>query len=76
MTWRMAAEITREKINKGIERAQRAKLTDVDKAKAVMEKYKAQASAVPTDKTRRGWAGAESVHLGARALAGERLWAA
>ena len=74
MTWRMAAEITREKINKGIERAQRANLTDVDKAKAVMEKYKAQASAVPTDKNRRLWAWAESVHLGAMALACERIW--
>ena len=38
MTWTMAAEITREKINKGIDRPQRANLTDVDKAKAVMEK--------------------------------------
>ena len=74
MTWRMEAEITREKINKGIERAQRAKLTAVDQAKAVMEKYKAQASAVPTDKNRRLWAWADSVHVGARALAGERIW--
>ena len=74
MTWTMAAEITREKINKGIDRAQRAKLTDVDKAKAVMEKYKAQASAVPTEKTRKLWAWADSVRLGARALAGERIW--
>ena len=74
MTWTMANRITQEKINKGIDRAQRAKLTDVDKAKAVMEKYKAQASAVPTDKNRRLWAWAESVHLGARALAGERIW--
>ena len=74
MTWTMAAEITREKINKGIDRAQRAKLTDVDKAKAVMDKYKAQAAAVPTEKNRKLWAWAESVHLGARALAGERIW--
>ena len=74
MTWTMAAEITREKINKGIDRAQRAKLTDVDKAKAVMDKYKAQASAEPTDKNRKLWMWAESVHLGARALAGERIW--
>ena len=45
-----------------------------EQRRAVMDKYKAQASAVPTEKNRKLWAWAESVHLGARALSGERIW--
>jgi len=75
MSWTAAAEIRNYKVKRGIELAKKANITDVDKAKAIRDKY-AAAFREDTRNTKnlRLWRWSESVLIGARALSGEWVW--
>tara|TARA_Y100000310_G_scaffold322000_1_gene380456 strand:+ start:179 stop:400 length:222 start_codon:yes stop_codon:yes gene_type:complete len=70
----MAYKIRDHKIKRAIELAQRANITDVEKAQALKDKYLAQVTADPaSEKNQRLFRWSQSILLGARALAGEKI---
>ena len=74
MSWTSTIKIRKRKIERAIELAQRANITDVDKARAIKDKYVALLNDDPTnEKNQRLYRWSLSVLLGARALAGERI---
>ncbi len=74
MSWTAAIKIRKHKIQRAIELAQRANITDVDKAKAIRDKYVVLLNEDPTnEKNQRLYRWSLSIVLGARALAGERI---
>ena len=74
MSWTATVKIRARKIERAIELAQRANITDVEKARAIKDKYVALLNDDPTDqKNQRLYRWSQSILLGARALAGERI---
>ena len=74
MSWTAAIQIRDQKVKRAIELAQRANITDVDKARAIKDKYVALLNEDPAnEKNQRLYRWAQSILLGARALAGERI---
>ena len=74
MSWTAAVKIRARKIERAIELAQRANITDVDKARAIKDKYVALLNEDPAnEKNQRLYRWSLSILLGARALAGERI---
>ena len=74
MSWAAAVEIRARKIERAIELAQRANITDVEKARAIKDKYVALLNDDPSNKkNQRLYRWSLSILLGARALAGERI---
>ena len=74
MSWTAFYQIREHKIQRAIELAQRANITDVEKARAIKDKYVALLNDDPTDqKNQRLYRWSQSILLGARALAGERI---
>ena len=74
MSWAAAVEIRARKIERAIELAQRANITDVDKARAIKDKYVELLNEDPAnEKNQRLYRWSLSILLGARALAGERI---
>ena len=74
MSWTAAFQIREQKIQRGIELAQRANITDVEKARAIKDKYVALLNDDPSnEKNQRLYRWSLSILLGARALAGERI---
>ena len=74
MSYRLAARITADRNRKGVERAQRANIKDVDKAQALVEKYREQFRGDRSEKNERLLSWAVSVHLGTRILSGEKIY--
>ena len=69
-----AVKIRARKIERAIELAQRANITDVEKARAIKDKYVALLNDDSTnEKNQRLYRWSLSILLGARALAGERI---
>ena len=74
MSWTAAVKIRARKIERAIELAQRANITDVEKARAIKDKYVALLNEDSTsEKNQRLYRWSLSILLGARALAGERI---
>ena len=74
MSWTSTIRIRDRKIKRSIELAQRANITDVDKARAITDKYVALLNEDPAnEKNQRLYRWAQSILLGARALAGEHI---
>ena len=74
MSWTAAVQIRDRKIKRAIELAQKANITDVDKARAIKDKYVELLNEDPAnEKNQRLYRWAQSILLGARALAGERI---
>ena len=74
MSWTTTIRIRNRKIQRAIELAQRANITDVDKARAITDKYVALLNEDPAnEKNQRLYRWSLSILLGARALAGERI---
>ena len=74
MSWTAAVQIRDRKIKRAIELAQKANITDVDKARAIKDKYVELLNADPAnEKNQRLYRWSQSILLGARALAGERI---
>ena len=74
MSWTAAFQIREQKIQRAIELAQRANITDVEKARAIKDKYVALLNEDSTsEKNQRLYRWSLSILLGARALAGERI---
>jgi len=74
MSWTAAFQIRNQKVQRAIELAQRANITDVDKARAIKDKYVALLNEDPTSKqNQRCYRWSLQILLGARALAGERI---
>ena len=74
MSWAAAVEIRARKIERAIELAQRANITDVEKARAIKDKYVELLNEDPAnEKNQRLYRWSLSILLGARALAGERI---
>jgi len=74
MSWTAAVKIRARKIERAIELAQRANITDVDKARAIKDKYVELLNEDPAnEKNQRLYRWSLSILLGARALAGERI---
>ena len=74
MSWTAAFQIREQKIQRAIELAQRANITDVEKARAIKDKYVALLNDDPSNKkNQRLYRWSLSILLGARALAGERI---
>ena len=75
MSWTTATRIRNEKIQRAVELAQRANITDVDKARAIKDKYVALLNEDPTsEKNQRLYNWSQQVLIGARTLAGETIW--
>ncbi len=75
MSWTTATRIRNQKIQRAVELAQRANITDVDKARAIKDKYVALLNDDPTnEKNQRLYRWSQSILLGARTLAGETIW--
>ena len=75
MSWTTATRIRNQKIERAVELAQRANITDVDKARAIKDKYVALLNDDPTnEKNQQLYRWAQSILLGARTLAGEKIW--
>ena len=75
MSWTAAVQIRDRKIKRAIELAQKANITDVDKARAIKDKYVALLNEDPTsEKNQRLYNWSQQVLIGARTLAGERIW--
>ena len=71
----MYMEIEREKQIKAVDRARRANISSVEKAEALVAKYREQLSADRSEKNRRLASWADSVLLGVKILNGEvRRW--
>ena len=74
MSWTAAVQISDQKVKRAFELAQRANVTDVDKARAIKDKYVELLNAAPTnEKPQRLYRWSLSILLGARALAGETI---
>jgi isocitrate dehydrogenase kinase/phosphatase len=74
MSWAAAVQIRDQKVKRAIELAQRANTTDVEKARAIKDKYVALLNDDPSnEKNQRLYRWSLSILLGARALAGERI---
>ena len=74
MSWTAAVQIRDQKVKRAIELAQRANITDVEKARAIKDKYVALLNEDPAnEKNQRLYRWSLSILLGARALAGERI---
>ena len=74
MSWTSTIKIRKRKIERAIELAQRANITDVDKARAITDKYVALLNEDSTsEKNQRLYRWSLSILLGARALAGENI---
>jgi hypothetical protein len=74
MSWTAAFQIREQKIQRAIELAQRANITDVEKARAIKDKYVALLNEDSTsEKNQRLYRWSLSILLGARALAGEHI---
>ena len=74
MSWNSTIKIRKRKIERAIELAQRANITDVDKARAIKDKYVELLNEDPAnEKNQRLYRWSLSILLGARALAGERI---
>ena len=74
MSWTTATRIRNQKIQRAVELAQRANITDVDKARAIKDKYVELLNDDPTnEKNQRLYRWSLSILLGARALAGETI---
>ena len=74
MSWTSTIRIRKRKIQRAIELAQKANITDVDKARAITDKYVALLNEDPAnEKNQRLYRWSLSVLLGARALAGETI---
>ena len=74
MSWTAALQIRDQKVKRAIELAQRANITDVEKARAIKDKYVALLNEDSTsEKNQRLYRWSLSILLGARALAGERI---
>ena len=74
MSWTAAIQIRDQKVKRAIELAQRANITDVEKARAIKDKYVALLNEDPANKkNQRLYRWSLSILLGARALAGERI---
>jgi len=74
MSWTATVKIRACKIERAIELAQRANITDVEKARAIKDKYVELLNEDPAnEKNQRLYRWAQSILLGARALAGERI---
>ena len=74
MSWTAAVQIRDQKVKRAIELAQRANITDVEKARAIKDKYVALLNDDSTnEKNQRLYRWSLSILLGARALAGERI---
>jgi isocitrate dehydrogenase kinase/phosphatase len=74
MSWTSTIKIRKRKIQRAIELAQRANITDVEKARAIKDKYVALLNEDSTsEKNQRLYRWSLSILLGARALAGERI---
>ena len=74
MSWTTATRIRNEKIQRAVKLAQRANITDVDKARAIKDKYVALLNEDPAnEKNQRLYRWSLSILLGARALAGEHI---
>jgi isocitrate dehydrogenase kinase/phosphatase len=74
MSWTAAVQIRDQKVKRAIELAQRANITDVEKARAIKDKYVALLNDDPSnEKNQRLYRWSLSILLGARALAGERI---
>ena len=74
MSWTTATRIRNQKIQRAVELAQRANITDVDKARAIKDKYVALLNEDPAnEKNQRLYRWSLSILLGARALAGETI---
>ena len=75
MSWTAAFQIREQKIQRAIELAQRANITDVDKARAIKDKYVALLNEDPANKkNQRLYNWSQQVLIGARTLAGETIW--
>jgi hypothetical protein len=73
MSYTMAAKITHDRNTKGVERAKKANITDVNKAVALVEKYRGQLQADRSEKNEKLYHWSASVLLGARILSGEKI---
>ena len=74
MSWTTATRIRNQKIQRAVELAQRANITDVDKARAIKDKYVELLNEDPAnEKNQRLYRWSQSILLGARALAGEHI---
>ena len=74
MSWTAAVKIRARKIERAIELAQRANITNVDKARAIKDKYVELLNEDPAnEKNQRLYRWSLSILLGARALAGETI---
>ena len=74
MSWTAAFQIREQKIQRAIELAQRANITDVEKARAIKDKYVALLNEDSTsEKNQRLYRWSQTILLGARALAGEHI---
>ena len=74
MSWAAAIQIRDQKVKRAIELAQRANITDVEKARAIKDKYGELLIEDPAnEKNQRLYRWSLSILLGARALAGERI---
>jgi isocitrate dehydrogenase kinase/phosphatase len=74
MSWAAAVQIRDQRVKRAIELAQRANITDVEKARAIKDKYVALLNDDPSnEKNQRLYRWSLSILLGARALAGERI---
>jgi len=74
MSWAAAVQIRDQKVKRAIELAQKANITDVDKARAIKDKYVELLNDDPAnEKNQRLYRWSLSILLGARALAGERI---
>ena len=74
MSWTATVKIRARKIERAIELAQRANITDVDKARAIKDKYVELLNEDPAnEKNQRLYRWSQSILLGARALAGEHI---
>ena len=75
MSWTATVKIRARKIEQAIELAQRANITDVDKARAIKDKYVALLNEDSTnEKNQRLYNWSQQVLIGARTLAGETIW--
>jgi isocitrate dehydrogenase kinase/phosphatase len=74
MSWAAAVQIRDQRVKRAIELAQRANITDVEKARAIKDKYVALLNDDPSnEKNQRLYRWSLSILLGARALAGEHI---
>ena len=75
MSWTTATRIRNQKSERAVELAQRANITDVEKARAIKDKYVALLNEDPAnEKNQKLYRWSLQILLGARTLAGEKIW--